>query len=410
MAAGDIKVNSIKIGDMDLSQSQEASYMGFNIYEDIMNPYGPMAEIRIVDPSGQLDKMKLNGSYDKEVMFDLGGGKSGSRKFKFKMLQNKDLNDGSFSHDGQGRVKQYDLRFASEEMLNAQGNYMQKSYNTTTDKIVEDVVKNGFKSKKQIDMMSKTDGKRRIILHNDHPLDAVHNLGHEHVSAEDKSSTYVLFQQTGEEQKYVFATFEKLFKGQTTVKLKQTNTLGGGGSDEDRQNSIIWFKPSDSFFTPSRPLNNASEQTFNLTTHRPTTVDPKEEQFKFIDKPVYEQGKVQYANNVPVRTTYDKVNNKEKHKTGTAKANRTQFLSYLAQNAAELEVYFNPDIKLGSIVELDIPQHSDKDVGKGEGQFNGKALVVSIRTKIKPGGQVPRATMILRVVKASYKQGGDGQA
>jgi hypothetical protein len=415
MAVGDIKINSIKIGDMDLSQSKEASYMGFNIYEDIMNPYGPMAEIRVVDPSGMLDKQKINGAYDKEIMIDLGGGGSdqggGSRKFKLKMLQNKDLNDGSFSHDGQGRVKQYDMRFASEEMLNAQGNYMQKSYYTTTDKVVEDVVKNGFKSKKQIDMMSKTDGKRRIILHNDHPLDAVHKLGHEHVSAEDKSSTYVLFQQTGEEQKYVFATFEKLFKGESVVKLKQTNTLDSkGASKEEQQNSIIWFKPSDSFFTPSRPLNNASEQTFNLTTHRPATVDPKQEKFKFIDSPVYKEGKVQYANTVPVRTTYDKVNNKEKHKTGTAKANRTQFLSYLAQNAAELEVYYNPKIKLGSIIDIDVPQHSDKDTGKGEGQFNGKALVVAIRTKIKPAGQVPRATMILRVVKASYKQGGDGQA
>jgi hypothetical protein len=296
-------------------------------------------------------------------------------------------------------------------MLNAQGNYMQKSYNTTTGDIVKDVLQNGFKTKKQIDMKSKTDGKRRIILGNKHPLDCIHSLGHEHVSTEDKSSTFVVYQETGQEQKYVFATFEKLFKEQSVVKLKQTNTLDAtGASEEDRQNSIIWFKPSDSFFTPSRPMSNSSEQTFNYTTHRPATVDPKTEQFKFIDSPVYQQGKTQYANTVPVHTIYDKVNNKEKHKTATAKTNRTNFLSYLSQNAAELEVYYNSDIKLGSIIDLEIPKHADKNVGQGEGQFNGKALVVAIRTKVKPAGQTPRATMILRVVKASYKQGGDQQA
>ena len=41
MPAGDIKISSLKIGDLDLTNSQEATYVGFNIYEDILNPYGP---------------------------------------------------------------------------------------------------------------------------------------------------------------------------------------------------------------------------------------------------------------------------------------------------------------------------------------------------------------------------------
>ena len=43
-----------------------------------------------------------------------------------------------------------------------------------------------------------------------------------------------------------------------------------------------------------------------------------------------------------------------------------------------------------------------------EKQMNGKALVVSIRHKVKPLGQSPRYTMILRIVKASYKEQGGG--
>ena len=103
------------------------------------------------------------------------------------------------------------------------------------------------------------------------------------------------------------------------------------------------------------------------------------------------------------------MNDKQKHTTADAKTNRAAFLSHLAQNSAELETYYNPDIHLGSMITLEIPNKSNDGGGK-EKQFNGKCLVVAIRTKIKPAGQSPRATMILRVVKASYDQGGNGEA
>ena len=37
MAVGDIKVSTIRIGSVDLTQPQ-TKYGGFNIYEDILNP------------------------------------------------------------------------------------------------------------------------------------------------------------------------------------------------------------------------------------------------------------------------------------------------------------------------------------------------------------------------------------
>ena len=67
MPAGDIKISSLKIGDLDLTNSQEATYVGFNIYEDILNPYGPMAEIRVLDYQDALGKNNIQGAYDKDV-------------------------------------------------------------------------------------------------------------------------------------------------------------------------------------------------------------------------------------------------------------------------------------------------------------------------------------------------------
>ena len=61
------------------------------------------------------------------------------------------------------------------------------------------------------------------------------------------------------------------------------------------------------------------------------------------------------------------------------------------------------------MIEVNIPGKADPSVSSmGEKQMNGKGLVVSIRHKVKPLGQSPRYTMILRVIKASFKEGGGG--
>ena len=104
----------------------------------------------------------------------------------------------------------------------------------------------------------------------------------------------------------------------------------------------------------------------------------------------------------------DAINNKSSTKIAEARKNRVDFLSHLSQTHGTLEVYGNPNIKLGSIVNLDIPNKSDGNTSAGEKQFNGKALVVSIRHKIRPVGQTPRYTMILGVVTGGYKEGGGG--
>lgn len=415
MPAGDIKISSLKIGDLDLTNFNQASYIGLNIYEDILNPYGPVAEVRVMDHNDALGKHNIQGSYDKDIEITLSGSDTGfsggQRKYKLKMYQNKNLNDQSVHGTSNLKHKQYDIRAVCPELLNAQGNYMQKSYNDTTDNIVEDVVKKGFKTKLQIDKKSKTDGKRRVILNNKHPLDALKHLNNLHVSQEDKSSCYVLFQETGDQQKYVFSTFEKLFKEQSVVTLKENTTLdASSASDQDKQNSIIWFKASDSFFTPSRVLTKSRQKTFNLTTHKVSSPDPEQpQQFKLPGQPEY-SGQASYADSVSHFTTFDKANDKDKHKTADAKDNRANFLSYLVQNSAELETYFNPKIKLGSMIKLDIPARTADGSGK-EKQFNGQVCVVAIRTKIKPLGQTPRATMILRVIKGgAFEQSGGGQA
>lgn len=417
MAAGDIKVSSIKVGNMDLVKSGEASIVGFNIYEDILNPYGPVAELRVIDPTDALSKNKINGSFDQEVEIRFSGddnilSSGGGGNFKFKMFQNKNLNDQSRNNVGSGHNKQYDIRCVSPEFLNAQGNHIEKSFNGKTSEVVEHVLKEGFKSKRKMDI-GTTKGNRRIVISKMHPLDALKKMNTEHVSEKYQSSTFALFQQGDEqgEHKYVFKTFEELFESQPTVKLKQSTNLNFDAKDQNvRQNSIMWFRPSKNFDSGPRALDKTEEYTVDLTSHKVVaTNSQKQNKFKFADSQgVYDQSP-SYAKSLPVRYIHDKANNKDKHTTSEAKTKRAAFLAHLAQNSAELETYYNPNIKLGSMIELDIPKKANSDTQEGEGQFNGKCLVVAIRTKYRISAEPPHCTMVLRVVKASFKRGGGGQ-
>jgi hypothetical protein len=403
---GSLKNVKIKVAGKDIAKFEDAGFAGFNVYENILNPTGPVAEIRLVDFQDFLGKNNLNGAYDKDIEIEFSGESGGNKKFKFKMLENKDLNDQSMNNMGSGHHKQYDLRCVSPEFLNCQGNYIQKSFNGKTSDVVKHIVEKGFKSKKKF-QGSQTKGNRRIIINNKHPLDAYHDMNNEHVSDKYESSCFVLFQKNDE---YHFKTFEELFEGQSKGKFVQSTTWDYDSSSGDKNKAVLWFKPSRSFLTSTRSLSKPAEYTFNLTTHKPAAVDPEnQDNFKTADKSKVYKGQLQSAKEIPIKYLHDKANNKDKHETSTAKTKRAAFLSHLAQNSAELEIPFN-DISIGDIIELDIPMKATES-GGGEKQFNGKCLVVAVRTKYKGlSGQPPDCTQILRVAKASYMQGGEGQA
>ena len=133
--------------------------------------------------------------------------------------------------------------------------------------------------------------------------------------------------------------------------------------------------------------------------------------FKVAGNPIYKDSSSQdNPDKKPPSFTINSPSN-EQSDTGLGKArvSRSAFLSHLAQNSAEFECVGNPKITVGSCIDLDIPNKSTDGSGANEKQFNGKALVVSIRHKVKPLGQTPRYTCIVRVVKAAYDEGGGKQ-
>lgn len=395
---GEIRIDSLKVGSVDLKGTQVTD-SGFEIFENIFSSYGPAAEINVVDPSDAASQLK--GGEDVEVKFSDPNG-LGTVGFKFKSFMSKNLSDRSTDNQGSLKNKQYTIRAVSAEALNAQGNYVEKSWDDKTTNIARDVLKDYYKTDKQIEIEEDSKDKRVWRAQNEHPKNVVQKLNDEHVGTTSKSSAFAVFQeQENGNQKYKITTFEKLFEKSPVGKWTQREDLDSSNvTGTDKLYSLMWFEAGENFNMATDHTKKANEITFNQSTHSPSAPKPQQTKFKTLGTPVRETS--QYANNVPVNKTLSMVNEKQKTESSTAKANKTQFLSHLAENSATFEIVGNPKVKLGSIMELDIPKRTATGGGK-ERQFSGKVCVVEIRHKIRPAGQVPRYTMVIRAVKAAYE-------
>ena len=120
-------------------------------------------KIKVLDAVDALGQTNLNGKEEVQISFGVPGAFSNSRSFKFKLLQNADLDDGSKNNIGVSHYKTYNLRLIRPELINAQGNYVKKSYNSLTSDMVQDIIKNNFKSDLSVEVKDSTKGQRRFI-------------------------------------------------------------------------------------------------------------------------------------------------------------------------------------------------------------------------------------------------------
>lgn len=404
---GDIALQTLKIGSLDLL-GEDASITGFDIYEDINDPFGsPLIELNIVDQSDALNKHKLTGDYENneiEVKFkyEPTGEVVG---FKSKMHSNKNLQDRSGNQNaGSLHSKMYQIRGVQPELLNANRFPVQKNFSGQTTKHVETIFKENAKTDKTIETRDSSQ-KRDKTYSNEHPIDVTQNLMEEHTSNKYQSSAYVIFQEwKNGNPKIVQTTYEQLFEQSSVVTLKERTDLNlSGVSEQDHQNSIMWaeYDPS---WTEVRAMSRARKQSFNSSTH--TVVDENYKEDTKSKKPAYSSPYKDGTYNVV--TAEDAFNDSEKHTNADAKRKRAQYISHLSQGTARIETPGNPKITLGCKINLEIPKKTDDNQYGGEGQFNKECIVVSIRHKIKPAGQNPRYTMILELAKAGMEQGGTG--
>jgi len=410
LVPGDISFSVLTIGQLDLIRS-EAGFEEISIYEDINDPFGsPLIEINVIDPIDALNKYKITGSYDEnpiEIKFkyELTGEIVG---FKGKMHSLTNLKDNSSNKEGSLKSKTYQIRGIQEEYFKAQTTVEKHFSMAPTTSHVEKIFKETIKTEKLLETRSPSEP-REMTFGGEHTIDVIQKIMNHHTSTQYDSSAYVIFQEWKNGNcKIIQTTYEQLFEQSPVAKLKENTTLNSDGvSIQDAQNSILYseFDPS---WSEIRPISQGTKLiSFNNSTH--TVVDQNYREDTPSKTPAWKQ-QSSYSSKEHayyVETAEDGFNNGQKHTNSEAKRKRTQYLSHLAQGNGKIQIPGNPKISVGSIVELDIQKKTDQNEFGGEGQFNKKALVVSIKHVIKRAGENPRYVMTLELIKAGMEFGGN---
>lgn len=405
---GNINIKQLTVGGIDLTRTETYAY-AFNIYEHIFDMYGPKADIRVHDYVDALGNSQLNGSYDEEVVISFSEHYTGSNlSMNFKLYENANMSDMA-GRQGSGRMKEYDLRCVMPELLNARGNYVNKSYVDSTTNIAKDVLTNSFKTQRTIEIQEQSINKRRFNFNHKTPMEVMKILTDEHIGSESRSSAFITYQNhRAGNNRYRISTFEKLFQQAPVARLIRSSTTSFSTATlQDMIDSIRTYKINSAFFTADRSNFSAVSHSYNASTgvlHDQNV--PDNLTFKVLGKPVF-KGKVPYvdASGPWALTMYDSVNDPQNITLAQARADRKHFLTYLTENYGTFEIHGNPGITLGDVVNLTIPNQSAQG-GSQERLFSGPALVVSIQHKIAPADAQPRYTMILGLVKAGFNQYG----
>lgn len=388
---GSASVNVLNIGNINIIANPSTSYKTITVTEDITDPLGQRANIKISDRQDALGSSSFRGSSELPVTVNFNEYLLGDRAgFDLRVFEGADLNDAN-QEEGNGRVKTYDIKCVSPEYLKNLDNQMERSYEDYTTTIVEKILKDYLETDKEIEIQEQSTTMRSFRFSRS-PMEAIKALNQEHVGTESRSSAFLVFQQQRNgRSKYLITTFEKLFQQAPVTTLYRSSRVNFSSATFDESfNSIIQMNVDTAFFSPNRFLTSSYDRSYNFSTGVLADRNNRREDIF--------QNEERRAGRRIMPTIYDAINERQNITTAEARVLRAYFISRVSENYAEFTIHGNPKIALGDMVNLQIPNISAQG-GSREELFSGKALVVSIMHHIAEPGYNPQYTMTLGCVR-----------
>lgn len=407
--AGSYEFSTFKIGSSDITNGK-LKVVDCNIYESCMDHH-TYADVTVFDPDDVLSQQMFSGDEEVEIGVKVPGGQN-EAKFKFKMLQNTDVR-----HQGALKAKTYRFHMASPELLHGQSTSVAKSWNKETHEIVKDIVKDYWKSDKEVEV-EKTKNKQRFVGNNKPPHVVLDQLKNRHVSSENKSSAYTLFETRDDngKQKFKFVTFEKLMKnkgGSSGNTYKQNPAMGQKTSTTgDDMWNIIALNLPETFNTIPRWSSATNQSSYCMASGKQQSKDIKykdeEKNFKYLGESPIRKAEWDQVdkNKKPWRhTVIDKANDKEKTEIAEMRAKKAAYMARLMNDVGTMQIHGNPNIKVGDVIKIEIGQQADGKTGESK-QITASVLVVNLRHVFGLPNERPGPyTMIVEFIKAGYEEG-----
>ena len=400
---GEVEIDTISLKSKSGTVNATELLLFMSIYESIFFP-GIYAEISIRDSSNMASILPLVGGETVTVEFKTPG--KSSAKYEFALISMK---NGVSEVTLQSRS--YTLVCASKEAQKNKFTHMTKSYNTNISNMVKDVLTNQLKTQKSIDVQ-ETKGVQPLLIQSLRPFDAINMMRKRSISSDDKSSTFLLF----ENQKgYHYKSLEKLFKDIDVGDRVFTNdiTVKGDFFKPSFRNIIGYNQPQQYDTTLLKPKVQTRKFNIANTSYEKTDTQPygggklsgmssAEGGMKATNNQKF------FDENSDSFATYSTIPI-DSHKPDTflpdTMANQRAFLSQVAQGSLMIHVIGDSELTAGIGFQSNITNPGFSTGASSEEKFiSGKYLISAVRHMIGPPRAKPRYTCAIEGIKGSYKE------
>ena len=402
---GDVEVVNLAIvserGTIDL----RSSFVGASIYESVFTP-GMICDIRVLDMNDLLGQVRLVG--DETVQFEIYVMGSQSAPYTFALHELSEL-----ENVGAQKGKTYTLKCVSEEAMYAKTNLVQKSYNLLCSEMIEDIHTNYLRSTKSI-TVEATRAPQKIVIPSQNPYNAINLIRKRSVSADQRSSFYVYFEnRQNERQTFNFVTLEKLFSDPTVKDFQMSDAINTNIRARGDDN-IIAFRIPNQFSSTDRIAYGGPRRitTFNFTTweFESTNIDTNDSVFstvggrgtmnsqsfrnKYFNADIPPQSMIPVDNSVRPETFIPE-----------ATPDTQALIGLLMQNSLRIKVIGDTILTAGSTINVELPnRRSFTSSVVDDPLISGKVLITRIHHRIGVATDRPRYTCSIEGIKGRYEE------
>ena len=402
---GDVEIVNLTISSERGTIDLRSSFVSASIYESVFTP-GMVCDIKVLDMNDLLGQARLVG--DEIVNFEIYVMGSQTAPYRFALHELSELES-----VGAQKGKTYTLKCVSEEAMFAKTNFVQKSYNQLCSEMIEDIHTNYLRSSKPI-KVETTGAPQKIVIPNRNPYDAIGLIRKRSVSADQRSSFYVFFEnRQSEQQTFNFVTLEKLF-GQPTVKdftmsdAINTSILARG------DDNILAFKIPNQFSSTDRIAYGGPRRivTFNFTTWQfeSKTVETSESAFSAVggegslDSESF-QNKYFASDTPPQSMIPVDISQRPETFIPESTPDTQALIALLMQNSLRIRVIGDTVLTAGVTINCSLPNRkSFTDSTAEDPLITGKVLITRIHHRIAAATDRPRYTCSIEGIKGRYEE------
>jgi len=392
--------NNAKSQQIDKTNGFLEFVQSVDIYESIYTPY-VVADVGVLDGASLKEKLNLSGGEDFRIKF-LGYGNDEPTEYSMKL---GDIS-GLITADNL-RSKSYKIRMYSSEYVLNSAKVVSRSYSTSTENIVKDIIGSVLESKKNVSV-EPTKDLPVVVIPYLNPLSAVSFIRQRSVSTNNQASPLLFFEN---KYGYFFTSIYSILQaggaGSNIVdtffqrEAISTNVKGPEGTITDINAHKLFYN-----YTIKTPvdvvsllqgggLNSViSDYDLNTKTYRRRVYTNTPTNSEFVD---FTDGSnslltgkisddfVPFAGKgflIPF-AKYKDTTNPTNNFMYDSLAEKYSYTNLLAQQKTYVDIPGNTRITAGSIIELIVPRHDSLFDKKDKNEVeSGRYLVSSVRHSI----------------------------